>query len=278
MPHEKDNLQKAISNGNVQKTKELLESGATVLEQYSSKNADSLLLLITKPKGVGRGIFAKKHDKQLAQLDKKTADSMATMLAQVNNFDAALYEAVNKGFLQKEIIEIDEKKEQIIKKSEPTDMLKGRYKLAALVLNHYASNDENRIDLLSRFSSLKESVPENHAKKEEWNQTYNLINKHIELGKKSSPAKRTDTQEQGTENNFPVTSITIIDPKDDISLTYSTESSISFEARFAKDTNRQADKAASVITELAVVVGESSKYLPKKPILRRSESSSSQER
>jgi hypothetical protein len=235
MTHDKDNLVESINNGDINKTKELLESGTAVPEQYLSKNADSLSLLITKHKGVGRGIFAKKANPNIAQLDTKTSKIIATILAQVNNFDTALSEALNKGFMQKEIIEIDEKKERIIKKSEPTDMLKGRYKLAALVLNHYASDDENRIDLLSHFSSLKESVSETHAKKEEWNQTYNLINKHIELGKESSPAKRADAQEQGAENKFPVSSITIIDPKDDISLTYSTESSISFEARFAKD-------------------------------------------
>lgn len=261
MTTNKNNLENAINEGKINLTKKLLESGASVPKQYLNKNVDSLRLLITKPSDLGRGIFSKKSDKSIAQLDEKTAESIARTLAQVNNFDIALSEALNGGFIASKTVDIDEAKNDIVITKKQTDMLRGRRKLAALMLNHSASEDENRIDLLSRFSSLKESVPVTHEKKEEWKQTYNLMIKHIELGKEFSPINTTKN---------PATN-------DDLSLTNSTVSSLSFASILEKDPNRSASEAALVVRKLAEIVGEPNANRKLESILRRSESYSSKE-
>lgn len=85
--------------------------------------------------------------------------------------------------------------------------------------------------------------------------------KHIELGKEFSPINTTKN---------PATN-------DDISLTNSTGSSLSFASILEKDPNRSASEAALVVRELAEIVGEPKANQKLQSILRRSESYSSKE-
>lgn len=200
MPEINDNLEEAINMGDVNLTKTLLESGATLPEQYTYHELPSYEKDLYSKSSSGRD-FTKSFNAMYAEyvpdklenfrslltknnnLDEQKADSLANMFSQVNQFDYALSKAVNGGFIESRIIDLNDSTDRVVEWKEPTDMLKGRRKLVSFVLNHYASYEGNEIDLLSRFESLKESLPRTDPNREAWRQTYNLIAKHIDLGK-----------------------------------------------------------------------------------------------
>jgi hypothetical protein len=173
-------LQKAIFEGDINKSKKLLEAGASMPTIYEKRNSDSLKVLITKPKRA-RSIIQAGNDSNYAKLDESTAEKMSNTLGAVNEFDNALQNALDGGFIVRTTIDVETKQSEIVEKKERTDMLKKRWKLAATVLNHFASHDNEKVDFLERFNSLKEIASKKNEKQQEWGEVSKLINRYVNL-------------------------------------------------------------------------------------------------
>ena len=173
MKEQDKNLAAAIEKGNIELTQQLLSSGEEVPEKYKGK--DSALLLINLKKPERKRSIMKVGGNDSGKLEEKIAKPISEMVGEANAFDEALENAVKVGFIKSESINLDDKKETLETRVETTDMLKKRWKLAAVLLNHYSSDDAMKVDLSSRFNSKKANGIENGDDPEIWKEAGNLI-------------------------------------------------------------------------------------------------------
>lgn len=206
-------LEEAIINGDIDTTKELLESGASLPEKYkyvdieeyknthinkylytykinNSGKTPNFMKLRKESKKALTEYAEKKHKdfrsnilSENKNLQEDVVDNLAEMFSVSNQFDYALFKAVHGGFMKSQKIEFDSSTGKESKMTQQTDMLQERRKLVTFIINHYESSEENQLDILKRFQSLKKLESENTKNQEEWNQAENLLNKCISFSK-----------------------------------------------------------------------------------------------
>jgi len=150
----KDPLDKAIYDGDMQKTKELINSGAKMPEHYAGKDSGNLMNVLTKNENAKNMLLVP----NIANLDEEKAKDFANLLGYTNKFDTLVHEAVTGGL--KKPSEPTQKKQTGEKDKFATKsdaIVKKRWGLAAFVLNHFAYNQED-IDIMSRFKATKEKA------------------------------------------------------------------------------------------------------------------------
>ena len=151
MPENNDNLKQAIKEGDIDLTKKLLESGASLPKQYTYYELPAKEELIARHFSNQRD-FTKSLNTMYTEyvpnkledfrsnilsnnnVDEAVADNLANMFSQTNQFDYALAKAVNGGFIESRKIDVDYSRNKVVEWKEPTDMLRERRKLASFIL------------------------------------------------------------------------------------------------------------------------------------------------
>lgn len=148
-----DPLDKAIYEGDIEETKRLLNDGAKMPKHYKGKDSGNLINLLTSNENANNGSMVQ----NITSLPPKQAHDLANLLGYTNKFDTLVEEAVEGGIdpSKKQPTQSEkEEKDRFPTKSDA--VVKKRWGISAFV-HSYFLNDNNDIDILSRFEKTKEA-------------------------------------------------------------------------------------------------------------------------